>query len=137
MGSYIVKIDQSTCSICEECISTCEEGVFWLTDKQMVDVKDNSLCTNCGACIEICPSQCITVNESLESRAKTREQAMTLRRKRKEAFKQAMEGKSKAPVKEIMALLEIGSVEELEEWLLESGSFDFYMVLDDYVEDTR
>jgi ferredoxin len=59
-----MKINKENCMACMMCIEACEFGAI---DADMKSdskgykgaIIDEELCTNCGACVEVCPANCI------------------------------------------------------------------------------
>jgi len=58
----IIKIDQSLCNGCGECITTCAEGAIELKEGKARVVSD-SFCDGLGACLAICPQGALTIEE--------------------------------------------------------------------------
>ena len=58
----IIKIDESRCNGCGECITACAEGAIELKDKKARVVSD-SFCDGIGACLAVCPQGAITLEE--------------------------------------------------------------------------
>jgi len=58
----IVKIDESKCDGCGQCIIGCAEGALAIIDGKARVVKD-SYCDGLGACLGTCPQDAITVEE--------------------------------------------------------------------------
>jgi len=58
----IVKIDESKCDGCGQCIISCAEGALTIIDGKARMVKD-SYCDGLGACLGTCPQDAITIEE--------------------------------------------------------------------------
>ena len=58
----IIKIDESRCNGCGECITACAEGAIELKDKKARVVSD-SFCDGIGACMAVCPQGALTIEE--------------------------------------------------------------------------
>ncbi|HPU85228.1 MAG TPA: 4Fe-4S binding protein [Candidatus Latescibacteria bacterium] len=58
----IIKIDQSLCDGCEQCIPNCPEGAIQVIDGKARLVSD-LFCDGLGACIGHCPQGAITIEE--------------------------------------------------------------------------
>jgi len=58
----IIKIDQSLCNGCGECITTCAEGAIELVDGKARVVSD-SFCDGLGACLAVCREGALTIEE--------------------------------------------------------------------------
>jgi len=58
----IIKIDQSLCNGCGECITTCAEGAIELKEGKARVVSD-SFCDGLGACLAVCPQGALTIEE--------------------------------------------------------------------------
>ena len=58
----IIKIDQSLCSGCGECINACAEGAIELKDGKARVVSD-SFCDGLGACLTVCREGALTIEE--------------------------------------------------------------------------
>ena len=58
----IIKIDQSLCNGCGECITACAEGAIELKDGKARVVSD-SFCDGLGACLAACPQGALTIEE--------------------------------------------------------------------------
>jgi len=58
----IIKIDQSLCNGCGECITACAEGAIELKDGKAHVVSD-SFCDGLGACLAVCPQGALTIEE--------------------------------------------------------------------------
>ncbi|HNX40405.1 MAG TPA: 4Fe-4S binding protein [Methanothrix sp.] len=58
----IIKIDESLCNGCGECITACAEGAIELQDGKARVVSD-SFCDGLGACLAICPQGALTIEE--------------------------------------------------------------------------
>ncbi|MCX6678073.1 MAG: 4Fe-4S binding protein [Methanothrix sp.] len=56
----IIKIDQSLCNGCGECITACAEGAIELKDGKARVVSD-SFCDGLGACLAVCPQGALTI----------------------------------------------------------------------------
>ncbi len=58
----ILKIDESRCDGCGECITACAEGAIELNDG-IARVVRESLCDGLGACLGVCPQGALTIEE--------------------------------------------------------------------------
>ncbi|MEI6104745.1 MAG: 4Fe-4S binding protein [Methanothrix sp.] len=58
----IIKIDQSLCNGCGECITSCAEGAIELVDGKARVVSD-SFCDGLGACLAVCRQGALTIEE--------------------------------------------------------------------------
>ncbi len=58
----IIKIDQSLCNGCGECITSCAEGAIELVDGKARVVSD-SFCDGLGACLAVCRNGALTIEE--------------------------------------------------------------------------
>jgi len=58
----IIKIDQSLCNGCGECVTACAEGAIELKDGRAYVVSD-SFCDGLGACLAVCPQGALTIEE--------------------------------------------------------------------------
>ena len=58
----IIKIDESRCNGCGECITACAEGAIELKDKK-ARVVSESFCDGLGACLNVCPQGALTIEE--------------------------------------------------------------------------
>jgi NAD-dependent dihydropyrimidine dehydrogenase PreA subunit len=58
----IIKIDQSLCNGCGDCITACAEGAIELKDGKAQVVSD-SFCDGLGACLAVCPQGALTMEE--------------------------------------------------------------------------
>ena len=58
----IIKIDESLCNGCGECITACAEGAIVLEDGKARVVSD-SFCDGLGACLAVCPQGALTIEE--------------------------------------------------------------------------
>jgi NAD-dependent dihydropyrimidine dehydrogenase PreA subunit len=58
----IIKIDESLCNGCGECISACAEGAIELHDGKARVVSD-SFCDGLGACLAVCPQGALRIEE--------------------------------------------------------------------------
>ncbi len=58
----IIKIDESLCTGCGECITACAEGAIVLKEGTAHVVSD-SFCDGLGACLSVCPEGALTIEE--------------------------------------------------------------------------
>jgi Pyruvate/2-oxoacid:ferredoxin oxidoreductase delta subunit len=58
----IIKIDQSRCTGCGECITACAESAIELKDGKAHVIRD-SFCDGLGACLAVCPEGALTIEE--------------------------------------------------------------------------
>jgi Fe-S-cluster-containing hydrogenase component 2 len=58
----IIKIDESLCNGCGECITACAEGAIELVDGKAHVVSD-SFCDGLGACLAVCHEGALTIEE--------------------------------------------------------------------------
>jgi ferredoxin len=58
----IIKIDESRCNGCGECITACAEDAIELKDGIATVVSD-SFCDGLGACLAVCPQGALTIEE--------------------------------------------------------------------------
>lgn len=58
----IIKIDESLCNGCGECITACAEGAIELRDGKARVVSD-SFCDGLGACLAVCPQGALKIEE--------------------------------------------------------------------------
>ena len=58
----IIKIDESLCNGCGECITACAEGAIELKDGKARVVSD-SFCDGLGACLAVCPQGALTIEQ--------------------------------------------------------------------------
>jgi Fe-S-cluster-containing hydrogenase component 2 len=58
----IIKIDESRCNGCGECITTCAEGAIEIKDG-IARVVSESFCDGLGACLAVCPQGALTIEE--------------------------------------------------------------------------
>lgn len=58
----IIKIDESRCTGCGECITACAEGAIELKGGKARVVSD-SFCDGLGACLAVCPEGALTIEE--------------------------------------------------------------------------
>lgn len=59
---YLVSVDVEKCEGCEECVNTCPEEVFQMTDGK-ADPYQWSECVFCETCLSVCPTSAITITE--------------------------------------------------------------------------
>jgi dissimilatory sulfite reductase (desulfoviridin) alpha/beta subunit len=52
-----IKHDDSLCTLCDNCVISCEEGAIKKVDQKIVI--DNKKCIGCGGCIKACPEGAI------------------------------------------------------------------------------
>ncbi|MFC1555845.1 ATP-binding protein [candidate division KSB1 bacterium] len=62
MKRKIIKIDESLCDGCGECIVGCSEGALVLIDGKAKLVKEN-FCDGFGDCVGTCPTDALTIEE--------------------------------------------------------------------------
>ena len=58
----IIKIDESRCNGCGECITACAEGAIEIKDG-IARVVSESFCDGLGACLNVCPQGALTIEE--------------------------------------------------------------------------
>jgi Fe-S-cluster-containing hydrogenase component 2 len=58
----IIKIDDSRCNGCGECITACAEGAIEIKDG-IARVVSESFCDGLGACLNVCPQGALTIEE--------------------------------------------------------------------------
>lgn len=58
----IIKIDESRCTGCGECITACAEGAIELKGGKARVIRD-SFCDGLGACLAVCPKVALTIEE--------------------------------------------------------------------------
>lgn len=58
----IIKIDESRCTGCGECITACAEGAIQL-ERGTAKVISDSFCDGLGACLAVCPEGALTIEE--------------------------------------------------------------------------
>lgn len=58
----IIKIDESRCTGCGECITACAEGAIELKGGK-ARVTSDSFCDGLGACLAVCPEGALTIEE--------------------------------------------------------------------------
>ncbi len=58
----VIKIDESLCKGCGECVTACAEGAIEIVDGKARVVSD-SFCDGLGACLSICPQAALTLVE--------------------------------------------------------------------------
>jgi Pyruvate/2-oxoacid:ferredoxin oxidoreductase delta subunit len=58
----IIKIEESLCNGCGECITACTEGAIELKEGKARVVSD-SFCDGLGACLAVCPQGALTIEE--------------------------------------------------------------------------
>lgn len=57
-----IKIDESKCSRCGQCVAVCTKKVIQQADKQSLpEVANPAACADCGHCVSVCPADAITV----------------------------------------------------------------------------
>jgi nitroreductase/NAD-dependent dihydropyrimidine dehydrogenase PreA subunit len=56
----VIKVDQSRCSLCRNCISVCVRRNIRI-NALSAEVIDQSRCIECGHCVAICPTNAITL----------------------------------------------------------------------------
>ncbi|MCL2062907.1 MAG: ferredoxin family protein [Candidatus Cloacimonetes bacterium] len=62
----MIKIDQEKCTGCGLCISTCQEGVFRLTNGKS-EVYNEDYCDGLGKCLPVCPVGAIFIEEGIDT----------------------------------------------------------------------
>ncbi len=60
MKPEITSLDE--CSLCEECIQTCEEDAIQLKENTITFLEEN--CLGCGQCIRTCPTEAIKIAQN-------------------------------------------------------------------------
>ncbi|NHJ47996.1 MAG: hypothetical protein FK733_09425 [Asgard group archaeon] len=141
MQEFDVSINYELCTICEDCIDACDEGVFEFdSDEQQVIVKNVVNCNGCKNCTEICIVSAIYVGESIEKRKDEIEKRKELRQKRNFIFNQLIEkatpdqyGDYRLPLKDVIELMEFKHEEQLEEWFLSRDEYIGYVEDDEVV----
>jgi ferredoxin len=58
----IIRIDESRCTGCGECITACAEGAIQLEGSKAKVISD-SFCDGLGACLAVCPEGALTIEE--------------------------------------------------------------------------
>src|SRR5512138_825594 len=58
----IIKIDESRCTGCGECITACAEGAIELKGGKARVISD-SFCDGLGACLAVCPEGALAIEE--------------------------------------------------------------------------
>ncbi|MFB3765932.1 MAG: 4Fe-4S dicluster domain-containing protein [Methanotrichaceae archaeon] len=58
----VIKIDESKCTGCGECISACAEGAIELKNGRARVISDR-FCDGLGACLAVCPAGALTIEE--------------------------------------------------------------------------
>ncbi|AEH61597.1 4Fe-4S ferredoxin iron-sulfur binding domain protein [Methanosalsum zhilinae DSM 4017] len=58
----IVKIDESKCNGCGQCVAPCAEGAIQIVDGKAKIVSED-LCDGMGFCVGICPTGALSVEE--------------------------------------------------------------------------
>jgi ferredoxin len=58
----IIKIDESLCTGCGDCITACAEGAIQLEGGKAKVISD-SFCDGLGACLAVCPEGALTIDE--------------------------------------------------------------------------
>jgi NAD-dependent dihydropyrimidine dehydrogenase PreA subunit len=52
------KVDEGRCTGCSKCEGVCPAGVYKIVDN-LSKVENPEECTECGACVDECPSEAI------------------------------------------------------------------------------
>ena len=86
MQEYDVSINYELCTMCEDCIDACEEGVFELDSDGQIVVANADSCTGCKICVDSCIVSAIYVGETLDKMNMEMEKRKELRQKRKFIF---------------------------------------------------
>jgi len=61
----IIKVDDSLCKGCKQCVSVCPNSAISINQKSKTAQIDQSLCALCGICIEECPTGALRfINEA-------------------------------------------------------------------------
>jgi NAD-dependent dihydropyrimidine dehydrogenase PreA subunit len=131
LQEYEVVINYDLCSICEDCISACDEDVFELDpDEYKVIVVNEGNCTGCENCVEGCVVDAIYVGETVEKRKADIEAYISTKKERDKVIKELLEtttpdefGDYRIPLSEVLQLLKFRHEEELEEWLISKDEF--------------
>ena len=68
----LIIINQSQCPPCETiiCAGVCPVGIIEQNEKQKPVIVDPSSCTNCGVCINLCPTKAITLEQKTQTKKK-------------------------------------------------------------------
>ncbi|MHC4914083.1 MAG: PfkB family carbohydrate kinase [Planctomycetota bacterium] len=51
-------VDEERCSLCEECVRACPQGIF-LRDGDRINVVGEDRCVRCNACVQACPTRAV------------------------------------------------------------------------------
>lgn len=63
---FIVTVDIDKCEACGDCIDTCPNEGFILTEtdgKEHAEYVDDEDCIGCESCVAVCPTEAITLME--------------------------------------------------------------------------
>lgn len=55
-----VVVRPGECILCEACLDACSRGAIVLRETAEVDM---SLCSGCGACVNVCPNRVLEIRE--------------------------------------------------------------------------
>ena len=56
-----VRIDDSKCSYCLECVNTCPNGALTYEESVKCFMHNAYECAYCEVCIDVCPEECIEI----------------------------------------------------------------------------
>ena len=130
MPNFDVYINENLCTLCEDCLNTCNENVFVISDEMTMITQNEENCTGCKDCVDACLPGAISVSESLDAMKARHERERALRQRRIAEFDKAIErhgpnedGEYKIPVKELLEVLEFKHQELLEDWLINQDDY--------------